>query len=120
MKRKKSLGAKKARLASVTAILDARAVTAAKKTVSPFAIPLTDLTLLTGKRFPAQTFGVIARMIETPEEYCPSTFLAKVQVVMTTVPELPDVVTLEGKVFVLVESAPLTYIQRTASEATRV
>jgi hypothetical protein len=59
-------------------------------------------------------------MIDTPEGYCSSTFLAKVKVVMTTVPELPDVVTLEGKVFVLVESAPLTYIQRTASEATRV
>ena len=96
-----------------------RAVTAAKRTVAPFPVPR-DRFGTNQTPCPPQTFGVIARMIDTPEGYCPSTFLAKVKVVMTTVPELPDVVTLEGKVFVLVESAPLTYIQRTASEATRV
>jgi hypothetical protein len=72
-------------------------------------------------RVPSQMFSIVARMVETPKfGHISQTFLARVKVVMTSVPEIPEVVTLESKVFVLVNTAPLTYTQGTSSEATRV
>ena len=39
---------------------------------------------------------------------------------MTTIPEVPEVVTLEGKFFVLTTTLPMTYTQRLYAEAKRI
>jgi hypothetical protein len=64
---------------------------------------------------PAEHFTVTAKMTGGLGE-----FLARVPVVVNPIPEIPDVVTLEGKVWLLTNTAPLTYIHRASSEATRV
>lgn len=66
-------------------------------------------------RVPLQQFSVTARMVDGP-----ASFLARVNVLISTIPEVPDVVTIENMVFTLVNTAPMTYVRRNAGEATRV
>lgn len=66
---------------------------------------------------PAQHFTVTAKL----ENWSGTeTFFARVPVLIAAIPEVPDLVTLEGKVWVLANTAPLTYIRRTSSEAIRI
>jgi hypothetical protein len=72
------------------------------------------------KTAPSQ-FSITARMVEAAEGlYCPRTFLARVPVMLTTIPEVPEVVMLEGKFFTLTTTVPMTYTQRQYAEATRI
>jgi hypothetical protein len=68
-----------------------------------------------------QAFWVRARMIETPEiGYGPKTFLARIPVTLTTIPELPEVVRIANQFFVLTTTLPVTYSQKQYAEATRL
>src|ERR1039458_1020104 len=53
------------------------------------------------KKLATQAFSIIARMVETEAGLSPHTFLARVKIILTTIPEVPEVVTLENKVFSL-------------------
>lgn len=48
-----------------------------------------------------------------------SSFLAKVPLVITTIPELPQAVTIGVKVFSLTNTVPLTYTRITSREVKR-
>ncbi len=66
-------------------------------------------------------FNIVAQMVEDGDGlFSPKTFLARVPVAMTTIPEVPEVVTLEGKFFVLTTTLPMTYTQRLYAEAKRI
>lgn len=58
-----------------------------------------------------------ARMVEANGK---STFLARVPAILTTIPEIPDVVMCEGKFFTLTTTVPMTYTQRLYAEAVRI
>jgi len=49
-----------------------------------------------------------------------SSILAKVRLIITTIPEVPEVVTLGVKTYVLTTSAPLSYHRVTSSEAKKI
>jgi hypothetical protein len=62
-----------------------------------------------------QRFTVVAQLVVDTE-----TFLAQVPIFVKTVPEVPEIVTLDGSVFVLTNTSPLTYVRRISTEATRI
>ena len=90
----------------------------AKRSVAP---ALRVMPALNVKSLVTTGFNIVARMVEDGDGlFSPKTFLARVPVAMTTIPEVPEVVTLEGKFFVLTTTLPMTYTQRLYSEAKRI
>ena len=87
----------------------------AKRSVAP---ALRVMPALNVKSLVTTGFNIVARMVEDGDP--PTTFLARVPVAMTTIPEVPEVVTLEGKFFVLTTTLPMTYTQRLYAEAKRI
>lgn len=59
---------------------------------------------------------IVGRLYETNG----SSFLAKVPLVITTIPEVPDVVTIGVKVYSLATSNPLQYNRVTSKKATAI
>ena len=93
----------------------------AKRSVAPAPRVLRVMPALNVKSLVTTGFNIVARMVEDGDGlFSPKTFLARVPVAMTTIPEVPEVVTLEGKFFVLTTTLPMTYTQRLYSEAKRI
>jgi hypothetical protein len=100
-----------------------KAVTTAKKKVRGVQIPAMPPVLWTmteKTRVPAQKFFATARMIQTDDGCYQSECFARVTVHMAVIPEVPDAVKMDGDFYVLIETVPLTYRQRTTGEAERV
>jgi hypothetical protein len=67
------------------------------------------------KKIPEQKFFMIARVFEGN-----NTFLARVPFIVTTLPELTEVILIDDKAYVLHSTYPLTYRNVFAGKATRI
>lgn len=97
-----------------------KAVKLKNNNAPPYNKPSPIMLYSDATRVATQTFSMQARLILRDGGLSENRFLAHVPIVITTVPELPEVVICEDRAFVLTNKYPLTYTSVYAAKATRL